>query len=248
MGDGNEIYCVRESQLLERKQNGSYRTLLCFGDNEVVRIPAEVNELAPYAFNGVSGIKEMYLSDRISTVGMRGLGIDGLIEWVHLDLKEPIDGHKSLTLHFPLTDRSAQQQMLALSVPDHVDARLIFEHYDTAIINASSFDAQSAERMALYDQATRLVARLKDPVFLTEVNRNMCIRVLRTSIGDICVEAAKHDDRILLDDLLNLGFVNGDNITEVIDRVGAVQDASITGYLLEAKRERFGMEAFDFDL
>lgn len=248
VGDDNEIYCVRESQLLERKQNGSYRTLLCFGDNEVVRIPAEVNELAPYAFNGVSGIKEMYLSDRISTVGMRGLGIDGLIEWVHLDLKEPIDGHKSLTLHFPLTDRSAQQQMLALSVPDHVDARLIFEHYDTAIINASSFDAQSAERMALYDQATRLVARLKDPVFLTEVNRNMCIRVLRTSIGDICVEAAKHDDRILLDDLLNLGFVNGDNITEVIDRVGAVQDASITGYLLEAKRERFGMEALDFDL
>ena len=138
--------------------------------------------------------------------------------------------------------------MLALSVPDHVDARLLFEHYDTAIINASSFDALSAERMALYDQATRLVERLKDPVYLTEVNRAMCERVLRTSIGDICVEAAKHDDRRLMDDLLELGFVDNGNINEVIDRVGAVQDASMTGYLLEAKRERFGMEAFDFDL
>lgn len=76
----------------------------------------------------------------------------------------------------------------------------------------------------------------------------MCERVLRTNLGDICVEAAKHDDRGLLDDLLNRGFIDGDNINEVIDRVGAVQDASITGYLLEAKRERFGMESLDFDL
>lgn len=248
MDGDNETYCVRESQLLERKPDGTYRTVLCFGSNEVVRIPAEVSEIAPYAFNGIAGIKELYLSDRIADVGMRGLGIDGLVEWVHLDLGTPIEGHASFTLHFPLTDRSAQQQMLALSVPDHVDARLLFEHYDTSIINASSFDALNVERMALYDQATRLVERLKDPVFLTEVNRNMCERVLRTSIGDICVEAAKHDDRRLMDDLLNLGYVNADNIAEVIDRVGAVQDASMTGYLLEAKRERFGMEAFDFDL
>lgn len=248
VGQGNEAYCVRESQLLERKANGMCRTVLCFGDNEVIRIPSDVDELAPYAFNGIAGVKEIHLSDRITNVGMRALGIDGLVEWVHLDLAEPIDGHASLALHFPLTDRSAQQQMLALSVPDHVDARLLFEHYDTAIINASSFDALSAERMALYDQATRLVERLKDPVFLTEVNRDMCERVLRTSIGDISVEAAKHDDRRLMDDLFDLGFVNNDNINEVIDRVGAVQDASMTGYLLEAKRERFGMEAFDFDL
>ena len=72
--------------------------------------------------------------------------------------------------------------------------------------------------------------------------------MLRTSIGDISVEAAKHDDRRLMGDLFDLGFVDNDNINEVIDRVGAVQDASMTGYLLEMKRERFGMEAFDFDL
>lgn len=248
VGAGNRTYFVRDNQLLERKSNGKLRVILCFGDNEAIRIPAEVDELAPYAFNGIAGVKELRLSDRISSVGMRGLGIDGLVEWVHLDLAEPVDGHASLTLHFPLTDRSAQQQMLALSVPDHVDARLLFEHYDTAIINASSFDALSTERMALYEQATRLVDRLKDPVFLTEVNRNMCERVLRTNIGDICVEAAKHDDRRLMDDLLNLGFIDEGNINQVIDRVGAVQDASMTGYLLEAKRERFGAEALDFDL
>lgn len=248
VGEGNETYRMQDNQLLERKPNGAWRVVLCCGDNEVIRIPDGVDELAPYAFNGIAGVREIYLSERIASVGMRALGIDGLVEWVHLELAEPAGGRTSFTLHFPLTDRSAQQQMLALSVPDHVDGRVLFEHYDTAIINASSFDALNAERLAVYDQATRLVERLKDPVFLTEVNRAMCERVLRTGIGDICVEAAKHDDRRLIDDLMNLGFVDDGNINEVIDRVGAVQDASMTGYLLEAKRERFGREALDFDL
>ncbi len=246
--DGNERFYLVDNMLLERKPNGMAKLLLCLGGQSVVRIPQEVNELAPYAFNGVADIEEFHLSERITTVGMRGLGLDCLVPHVVVELAEPLDGHSEISLHFPGTDRSRQQQMLALSVPDHVNARIILEHYDTAIINASSFDALHAERMALYDQATRLVVRLKDPIFLTEVNRNMCERALQTNIGDICVEAAKHDDRRLMDDLLNLGFVNNDNINEVIDRVGAVQDASMTGYLLEAKRERFGMAAFDFDL
>lgn len=246
--DGNERFYQVDNMLLERKSNGMAKLLLCLGGRSVVRIPHEVNELAPYAFNGIADIEELHLSERISTVGMRGLGLDCLVPHVVVELAEPFEGHSEIALHFPGTDRSRQQQMLALSVPDHVNARIIVEHYDTAIINASSFDALHAERMPLYDQATRLVARLKDPIYLTEVNRDMCERVLRTSIGDICVEAAKHDDRRLMDDLLNLGFVDNDNINEVIDRVGAVQDASMTGYLLEAKRERFGMAAFDFDL
>lgn len=248
VAEGNPTYRMEGNQLLERKPNGAWRVILCCGDNEVIRIPDEVDELAPYAFNGIAGVREIYLSERVASVGMRALGIDGLVEWVHLQLAKPVGGRTSFTLHFPSTDRSAQQQMLALNVPDHVDGRILFEHYDTAIINASSFDALNVERLGVYDQATRLVERLKDPVFLTDVNRAMCERVLSTGIGDICVEAAKHDDRRLIDDLLDLGFVNDGNINEVIDRVGAVQDASMTGYLLEAKRERFGREAIDFNL
>lgn len=244
----NPCFYKVDDMLLERRKEGRVRLLLCLGAQSTVAVPQEVTELAPYAFNGVSGVDELCISDRVTTVGMRALGFDCLIPHMVLDLDKPIEGHTRIELDFPGTDRSAQQQMLALSVPDHVNVRAILEHYDTAIINASSFDALYAEKLPLYDQATRLVARLKDPIFLSDVNRAMCNRVLETSIGDICVEAAKHDDRRLVDDLLNMGLVNNDNINEVIDRVGAVQDASMTGYLLEAKRERFGMEAFDFDL
>lgn len=244
----NKRFHLVDDMLLERKADGHARLLLSLGTESAVRIPAEVDELAPYAFNGVSGVEELHLSEAITAVGMRALGFDGLVPRIVVDFNEPVEGHRCIELDFPTTDRSAQQQMLALSVPDHVDARVIYEHYDTAIINGSSFDALHAERLALYDQAVRLVKRLKDPLYLTDVNRTMCERVLKTSIADICVEAAKHDDRRLVDDLLNLGFIDNDNINEVIDRVGAVQDASMTGYLLEAKRERFGLASLDFDL
>lgn len=244
----NERFYLVDDMLLERRPNGTARLLLCLGNTTEIDIPQEVTELAPYAFNGVAGIEQLHVSERVASVGMRALGFDCLIPRMIIDLAEPVDGHAQITLDFPGTDRSAQQQMLALSVPDHVDASIIMGHYDTAIINASGFDALNGQRLPLYDQATRIVDRLKDPLFLSDVNRGMCQRALASNIEDICVEAAKHDDKRLLDDLLTMGYLNNENINQVIDRVGAVQDASITGYLLEAKRERFGLEALDFDL
>ena len=67
-----------------------------------------------------------------------------------------------------------------------------------------------------------------------------CDRMLRDEIEDVCVALAKHDDRRTVDALVELGYLNADNLYCVIDRVGAVQDAAMTNYLLEIKRERFG--------
>lgn len=245
---GNEHFYTVPGLLLERKGADAARVVLCMGDIEVIRIPPEVNEIAPYAFNGVVDVTELYLSERIERVGMRGLGADCLIGHIHVDLMKPIEGHESFDICFPDTDRGAQQQMLALSVPDHVDAAVLLEHYDNAIINASSFDARSEKGLSVYDQAKRVVARMVDPVLMTTVNRSLCDGTLKSNIEKICVEAAKHDDRAIIDALLDLGYLNADNLYNVIDRIGAIQDAAMTGYLLEVKRLRFGQGSLDFDL
>lgn len=245
---GNERFYRVPGLLLERTGAGRSRVVLCTGDVAVVRIPEEVDEIAPYAFNGVAGIRELHLSDRITNVGIRGLAVDGLVELIHLDLVEPVFGHESFDIRFPDTDRGVQQMMLALSVPDHVDAAVLFEHYDNAIINGSSFDAESDRGLRTYDQAVRIAERLLDPVFLTPVNRSMCDRALRCGIGEICVDVARHDDRKTFDVLMDLGYLNADNVRAVIERVAALQDAAMTGYLLEARRLRFEQAAPDFDL
>lgn len=246
--EGNERFFTTSGLLIERKADGGARVVLCTGEEEVVHIPEEVNEVAPYAFNGVQGVRELYLSDRISNVGIRGLAVDGLIDRIYVDLLEPIEGHTFFDVRFPHTDRGAQQQMLALSMPNYVDVELLIEHYDNAIVNASSFDAKSRAGLSLYDQVTRIVERLKDPIFMTTVNRSLCDRVLSSGIEKICVSVAKRDDRKTIDALLDLGYLNSDNLLSVIDRVSEVKDASVTGYLLEMKRMRFGQSYTDFDL
>ena len=137
---------------------------------------------------------------------------------------------------------------LAFSVPDRVSVRTLLEHYDNAILNGSSFDAETEQGLDLYEQVTRIIARLLDPVCMLEVNRSMAERFLASNIEPACVAIARHDDRRSIDALLDLGFLNEGNLYAVIEKVGAGQDAAMTGYLLEAKRQRFGGGGLDFDL
>ena len=48
--------------------------------------------------------------------------------------------------------------------------------------------------------------------------------------------------------LAELGLLTADNVDAVIDAVNRLQDASMTGYLLELKRLRFGRIHADYDL
>lgn len=232
--------------VLERIGEGRDRVVLCTDDVDEVRVPETVTEIAPYAFNGARNVKRLYLSEAVRNVGIRGLAVGCRLELIHIDLEDSVCGETAVDVRFPDTDRSRQQMMLALGVPDFVNVEAIMGHYDAAVVNANSFDAESSRGMGLYEQAARILARLKKPVYLSDVNRSMCDQVLERGIESICVEAARHDDRGMIDDLVDAGYLNAGNIVAIIERVGSVQDASITGYLLEVQRERFGTRrAFD---
>ena len=100
----------------------------------------------------------------------------------------------------------------------------------------------------IYEQIKKVLERLRDPVLLLDVNRGMYERLGRNNLIEICVDVARHDDRHVIDELCDMGYLHADNIEDVIVEVGKLQDAAMTGYLLELKRRRFGREAFDFDL
>ena len=248
VAEGNPRFATEGSLLLERLGEGALRVLLCTGTEEAVSVPDAVAEVAPYAFNNVTGIRYLRLADGIGRVGPRGLALGALVDCLVVDLGEPVGGHERFELRFPQTDRSAQQMMLALSVPDHVDIGYIMEHYDAAIVNGSSFDAANDGTLGPYDQCRRIVARLEDPVLLTAVNRSLCDRVLQLGLVRMAVEAARHGDHELLGRLMDLGYLNERTMDAVVEAVSALQDAAMTGYLLEAKRRRFGASALDFEL
>lgn len=239
---------MHEGVLLERKEDGAERAVLYVGPDEIVHLPETVDEVCAYAFNGSTTIKEMFLSDRIVHVGVRGLAVDAPLEHIHVDMMEPHEGHASFDIYPPCTDRSEQQMMLALTVPAFVNVEALFEHYDNAIINASSFDAMSESGLGVYEQAVRLIERLEDPVFMGAVRQDMARRVLADGLANIAREMARHDDRASLGRLADLGVLTSENIDGVIESVQCVRDASVTGHLLEMKRKRFGKRAFDLSL
>ena len=65
---------------------------------------------------------------------------------------------------------------------------------------------------------------------------------------DICIAIAKHDDRTAIDDLVELGYLNADNIYEVTDEIAKLQDAAMTGHMLRIIDERFGLDTKRFEL
>ena len=125
----------------------------------------------------------------------------------------------------------------------------MMEQLDLCLMNARDYNVPGKlDNISAYAQAKLILDRLDDPVMLKPRNKLMMERVLRDNIVDICVDVALYDDRSILDDLIVRGFVNADNLDEVIERVGSLRDAATSAYLLEAKRERFARNTFDYDL
>ena len=245
-------YYVMPGMLIERKKSGKERVLLNIADTSRIEFPPLVNAVAAYAFNNMRGIKELRLSEDVKYIEMRGLAIAGYIQNIHIDLEKPLeDGRASFDLNFPDTTYGTQQIALALSMRDYITAKDLFEHYDIAVSTRGGYGAAVVGGMSVYEQAKRIIDRLRDPVFLTKSNKAKFDTTVKVGIERICAECAKHGDRQAIDDLLDLGYLTEENLVRVIEQVSDVQDATITNYLLEARRRHFGKQAFDeseFDL
>ena len=242
----SDRYFVDGSLLCERKPRG-VEVMLCTGTQRSVSIPAEVRTIAEYAFNGIRTIDELSMTDNICSIGIRGLAIEGYVKHVHIDLAKPIEGHECFDFRFPDTPRSIKQLALAFTTMTECDAEMLFSYYDTVICNAMGF-GKDAGGLKLHEQVARMLERLEDPVFMTTAHRETLTRFLHNNVVDICEALARADDRKSIDRLIDLGYITQDNLTECIDRIGTVQDAAMTGYLLEVKRRRFGRVTMDFSL
>ena len=247
--EGNEHFYSAPGILCERRDKGGAHVVVYADSVESVRIPADVTAIDPYAFGGARHLRELYLSTRIHRVGMRGLSLDCLVEHFHIDLEDPIDGHESFDMYFPDSGRSAHEIQLAFNLSSSIDPMMMFKHYDSAIVNMHEFDKREKNKeFDVYGQAKLALSRLSDPVLMTDANKVMLTQVITDNLTSICEACARHDDREAIDTLLDLGLLNKDNLLDVIESVGKLQDAAMTGYLLEVKRRFFSQSAIDFDL
>lgn len=234
--------------LVERLEGGSSRVIWYDGSCGSVVIPRDVDTIAPLAFGNATGLRELTVGTWLVHIGNRAFDVACLIEHIHVEIDPPIEGHDHIDLHFPSTLRSMNEIIRGFNAMGYLNIELLLARYDACVINMHDYDAQSMAPPDLYGQVRRIIERLGDPLCLSEANRRMYVQILRDNLVDMCVAIARHDDRACLDALVDLGLLDHAGIVPVIEAVAALQDAAMTGYLLELKRTLFGMTATDFDL
>lgn len=242
--ENEHFYC--ESGILCKRGEYGDRALLFDDATPVVRIPDGVSSIAPYAFNNARSIRQIFIGPNLKTIAVCGLTTWSMIERIDITLPEPEEGRTHFVIEFPATDKALHEISISLGGSSWVNVPEIYRHYDNCL--ASAHDYHNNEGVSPYEQATRILKRLDDPIFLTPVNRSMAERVMRLNLLEICVDIARHDDRRAFLGLVDHGFLDAANIEEVIMAIRPLQDAAMTGYLLELKRERFSQRTYDFEL
>ena len=245
---GNESFYVACGMLCRKTSLGA--SVIAFTSSEPrVVFPEEITHVEEYAFSNARGIEYLGLNSRLSTIGTSGLSTQCWIRHIHVETKKPIEGRTTFDFFFPDTPGAVRGIALGLGGASWVNVPGIMEQLDLSLVNARDYNVPGkSDNINAYTQAKLILDRFDDPIMLTSYNRTMMERVLRSNIEDICVDVALHDDRSVLEDLIDRGFVNADNLEGVIERVNKLKDAASTAYLLEAKREKFSGTAFDYDL
>ena len=233
--------------LCERTDEGTSRVVLYDESRADVTIPHEVDTLAPFAFGNATQLSSLAIGTNVRHIQDRALNVNCLIEHIRVDFVEPIQGHDCVDLHFPVTFRSLNEIVRGFNSMTYLNPEALLARYDACVVNMHDYDAKSMAPIDLYGQLTRIIGRLRDPLFLSENTRRMYGQILRDNLVEMCVAAARHDDRESVDALVDLGYLDRETLLPVIEAVGALQDAAMTGYLLELQRTLAG-RGLDFEL
>ena len=247
VAEGNARFFMNEGMLCERTDKGVL-VLLYTGSNPDVVIADDVVRIEPYAFSNARGVRTLHLPASIKTIGTAGLSVWSYVDRIHVELASPIEGRTEFEFQFPNTSRSVHSISLALAGSSWVNVPDIMAQYDNCVVNAHDYRGLGRDSISVYEQIRRIIARLEDPILLTNVNRSLFDRLIKEHIEEICVDISRHDDRQAIDSLITFGYLNEGNLETVITAVGRLQDAAMTAYLLEVKRRRFNKRTFDFDL
>lgn len=247
VAQGNAHYYVQAGLLCKRGDDGD-RGIVFNDDVADVVIPDGVTSIAPFAYSNARNIRTFTIGPNLKAIGTAGFSTWSFIEDIHIELSEPVEGRRVFDIRFPKTQRAVHEISISLGGSAWVNVPDILRHYDNCLAHGHNYHAPSDEDISAYEQVKLMIGRFKDPIALVPVNKNMFERIIREHLEDICIDVARHDDRAVIDDLCDFGFLNSDNLEDVTVAVGRLQDAAMTGYLLELKRRRFGRAAFDFDL
>ncbi len=211
--------------------------VLYVGPDIHVRIPLEVTRIADYAFSGTHGIASLSIHKDVRSIGTGALLPAEPFGTIEIELDKPDHGHSSVIVELPSGETGVN--ILQSSLYRRIDPLLLMESYDAAVPRLPD----------LYERYRRMLERLNDPVLLAGWAQQIYERDLSLEARQACLIISRNNDTHSLDLLVELGLIDEETLSEVIDKLaGDVRCVTATARLLELRRMRFGSYLTDFQL
>ena len=228
---GNARYFVERGLLYERCDEGAIRVVLYVGPDIDLAVAQDARSIAPYAFFGVQGIRELRLPAGISTG-----------EATFAMRKPPerivIEGEGGIVFDTMHDWRGVCALQRAFAGDGTTNAQLLCSTFDEEVVSAQPD----------YEAFRYMLARLARPEHLDAAKRDAFMQTFRERFSDACIAFARHDDRTCIDELANLGLISETSIDRAIEAASTANSAPIMARLHELKRTRFQEAARDYEL
>ena len=227
---GNNRYFVEQGLLYERGE-GSTTVVLYVGPDIDVTVSENASSIAPYAFFGVQGIRELRLPAQVmtgeATFAMRKPPVRVVLQGD--------DGISFETMH---DWRGVCALQRAFAGDGTTNAPLL----------CATFDEEALGAQLDYEAFRYMLTRLVRPCHLEDPKKQAFEHALREHLADACIAFARHDDRDSIDGLADIGFISAENIDYVVEAVSTENCAPIMARLHELKRTRFRASARTYEL
>lgn len=230
----NKKYSLEEGFLCEWPGDGGPLQAVQFvGTGTVAAVPHDVTNISAYALFGVDHLRVLQLHMGIKHIGHSALSVS-----YPLDLIEVDDGEETPIRLYPAQNSSGTMAQRKAFRAGTLDLNQLVRDCDASL----SFMTPSDER------TKRMLFRLANGRMLTEAREHEFNNTVRICLDALVREFARTNDLDSTRSLLDLGFINADNIAHAIEVANSVDGVTCARLLLEEKRRRFSAPLFDFDL
>lgn len=254
----NELFYMESGILCRRDEEGDHAVVYVGPQTDVV-IPRRVIYIDGFCFGGVDSITHLTVHTDILGVGLGAFFISAVVPRVTI-VTNDIDGVEHRyeayfpSSHFPSSSYSGQCFSQAFGgpttagagdedlvprgkTPDGIvkkntsimDPATIFAFADLSIRHCY----QTIERTGL------ILLRLTDGRFLDESGRDMFVKSVERHMDEFIIACSRQNDIQFIKMLVDLGFINEQNIARVIDLLGEQKDVKLVSYLLNEQHKRF---------
>ena len=236
---GNPAFCLRGEVLCRRIGKGG-----ADGRLEAVFAPrivgdadlADVAAVRGDAFAGTDIVDCLRLSENTRFPDGDVALPNGRCRRVVVDLADAGEGCARIDIDLP-DGAEGKAVVAAMVASGRVDVRGMLAAYDAAL-DAPTQDPRRLRMMA---------ARLASPLHLDSVVARRFSDAVEAALQELCSFFGAKSDWRAFDHLLDAGILNAANLARIVGGLSA-REGLAAGYLLDAKRRRFGKACWDYGI